>query len=94
MQNILNLSRYNILTSTEGEHDYHIEAETAEPAVICRSCGSEDVLGGGRQEILIKKTSLCMASGLVSTSRLVVSDAGIVAKPIRNSCLTLLTVNA
>jgi len=54
MQNILNLSRYNILTSTEAEHDYHIEAETAEPAVICRSCGSEDVLGGGRQEILIK----------------------------------------
>lgn len=54
MTNILNLIQYNIISIKEGHHDYHIDAETAEPADICRSCFSENVVGGGRQEILIK----------------------------------------
>lgn len=52
--NILNLRQYNVLSAKETDHDYHIDAETTSPDEICRSCGSENVVGGGRQEILIK----------------------------------------
>lgn len=54
MTNILNLRQYNVLSTKETDHDYHVDAETTSPDEICRSCGSEDVVGGGRQEILIK----------------------------------------
>lgn len=54
MKNVLNLSKYNILASKLDAHDYHIEVETANPPTACIECGSEDIVGGGRQEVLIK----------------------------------------
>lgn len=52
--NILNLLNYNILSIKEDVNDYHIDVETAVPNQICQTCCSADVVGGGRQEILIK----------------------------------------
>ena len=54
MTNILNLPRYNVLATKEDDHEYHLDAETASPSESCFACGSENVVGGGRQEILIK----------------------------------------
>lgn len=54
MTNILNLPRYNVLSSRLDDHDYHIEVETAIPPENCLACGSDNIVGGGRQEILIK----------------------------------------
>lgn len=54
MTNILNLSRYNVLSTKLDDHDYHIEVETDIPPKCCLACGSDNIVGGGRQEILIK----------------------------------------
>lgn len=54
MTNILNLPRYSVLATKEDDHEYHLDAETASPSESCFACGSENVVGGGRQEILIK----------------------------------------
>lgn len=54
----LNLPQYNILNTTEADHDLHIDAETAIPPKACLECGSDNVVGGGRQEILIKDTPM------------------------------------
>jgi transposase len=54
MENVLNLPRYNVLSVKEETHDYHIDAETAIPPDKCLECGSDNIVGGGRQEILIK----------------------------------------
>lgn len=53
MTNILNLSRYHVISKKEGDHDYHIDTETINPSKSCLACGSENIVGGGRQEILI-----------------------------------------
>jgi transposase len=58
MKDILNLPRYHVLSTKEDDHDYHIDAETASPPRICLACGSEDIAGNGRQEILIKDTPM------------------------------------
>lgn len=58
MPNKLNLPRYNVLSTTETDHDCHIYAETANPSRVCLSCGSENTVGSGRQEILIKDTPM------------------------------------
>jgi transposase len=56
--NILNLPRYNVLSAKEEDHDYHIKAETVCPPKTCLACGSEDLVGGGRQEVLVKDTPM------------------------------------
>lgn len=58
MPNKLNLSRYNILGTSETDHDLHIDAETVSPPKSCLACGSDNIVGGGRQEILIKDTPM------------------------------------
>jgi len=58
MPNKLNLSHYNILGTSETDHDLHIDAETVSPPKSCIECGSDNVVGGGRQEILIKDTPM------------------------------------
>lgn len=58
MPNKLNLSRYNIIGSSETDHDLHIDAETVSPPKSCLACGSDNIVGGGRQEILIKDTPM------------------------------------
>jgi transposase len=54
MENVLNLPLYNVLSVKEDVHDYHIDAETITAPEKCFECGCENVVGGGRQEILIK----------------------------------------
>ena len=58
MPNKLNLSRYTILGTSETDHDLHIDAETTSPPKSCLECGSDNVVGGGRQEVLIKDTPM------------------------------------
>lgn len=50
--NILNLPGYRVLAAKESEHDYHVKAETESPAGRCVACGSHDVVGYGRIEVL------------------------------------------
>ncbi|ACD93957.1 ISL3 family transposase [Trichlorobacter lovleyi] len=54
MLSILNLRRYHVLSTREDTHDYHIAAETANPPTQCIHCGSDNLVGGGRQEIMIR----------------------------------------
>jgi len=54
MTNILNFDAYHVTSVKETDHDYHVYAETVKPPKMCLSCGSEDLVGGGRQEILIR----------------------------------------
>jgi len=54
MENVLNLPRYTVLSVKEEPHDYHIDVETVDPPGQCLECGSDNIVGGGRQEILIK----------------------------------------
>jgi transposase len=56
MTNVINLPRYNVIHSKEEAHDFHVSAETALPPLFCFACGSNNIVGGGRQEILIKDT--------------------------------------
>jgi transposase len=58
MPNNLNLARYNVLGTKETDHDLHIDAETVSQPKTCLACGSENIVGGGRQEILIKDTPM------------------------------------
>ena len=58
MTNILNLPNYHILDCDQSEHDYHIRAETAKPTDCCLDCGSKNIVGGGRQEIMIRDTPM------------------------------------
>lgn len=58
MPNKLNLSCYTILGTSETDHDLHIDAETTSPPKLCLECGSDNVVGGGRQEVLIKDTPM------------------------------------
>ena len=51
--NVLNLSAYKVLGSTESEHDYHIKAETSAPLTVCSNCRSREVVGYGRVEVLV-----------------------------------------
>lgn len=75
MPNKLNLSRYNILGTSETDHDLHIDAETASPPKSCLECGSDNVVGGGRQKILIKDIPMYE------------KRVGIYVKTRRNRCL-------
>lgn len=54
MENVLNLPLFTVLAVEEIAHDYHIDAETTNPPKTCSDCGSDNIVGGGRQEILIK----------------------------------------
>ena len=58
MPNKLNLPRYDVLSTKETDHDLHIEVETVLPPKTCFSCNSDNIVGGGRQEILIKDTPM------------------------------------
>ena len=51
--NVLNLSAYKVIGSTESEHDYYIKAETAVPSMVCFNCRSREVVGYGRLEVLV-----------------------------------------
>jgi transposase len=52
--NILNLPQYRVLTVNKNEHDYHINAESINPATACPYCQSNSLVGFGRREQLVK----------------------------------------
>ncbi len=51
--NILNLPQYRVEHVDEGEHDYHVYAETLHPRVVCE-CGSHDVSRWGTHEQVVR----------------------------------------
>jgi transposase len=58
MKAILNLPSYHVIDVKEEPHDYHVKAEPATPPTSCSSCSSTNLVGGGRQETLIRDHSV------------------------------------
>ncbi len=52
--NILNLPLYVVTGINETEHDYHINVETKSPPKSCQNCNSDNLVGFGRNEQLIR----------------------------------------
>ncbi|OYY09296.1 MAG: ISL3 family transposase [Polynucleobacter sp. 35-46-11] len=52
--NILNLPAFDVLEVAEDEHDYHIRVETKQSPKVCACCGSDNIIGSGRRENLVK----------------------------------------
>ena len=52
--NILNLPDYKIVRVEENDHDYHITAEISNAPTVCMACGSERLIGHGRNEQVIR----------------------------------------
>lgn len=52
--NILNLPSYAVISIVENEHDYHIDAEVKQPPTNCPLCQSDNLVGFGRREQLVK----------------------------------------
>lgn len=54
MTDILRLPSYRILSTKEEAHDFHVAAETVNPPTRCIHCGADNLVGGGRQEVLVR----------------------------------------
>jgi len=52
--NILNLSAYNITGIEENKYDYHIDAEVKNHPSKCQNCDSDNLVGFGRNEQIIR----------------------------------------
>ena len=52
--NILNLPAYRVLRVETNDHDYHITAEAVEPPKACPHCRSDNLVGFGRREQMVK----------------------------------------
>jgi len=52
--NLLNLREYEITRLDENDHDYHVWAEVKQPPTACLYCRSDNLVGFGRREQLIK----------------------------------------
>lgn len=52
--NILNLPAYRVLHVDTNEHDYHITAEVVEPPRRCLHCFSDNLVGFGRREQMVR----------------------------------------
>ena len=52
--NILNLAAYSVIDIAEDEHDYHIDAEAKKPPACCPHCRSDNLVGFGRREQMIR----------------------------------------
>ncbi len=52
--NILNLSAYTITGIEENEYDYHIDAEVRNHPSKCQNCDSDNLVGFGRNEQIIR----------------------------------------
>lgn len=52
--NILNLLAYAVTRISEGEHDYHVYAETNSTPTNCPQCKGNQLVGFGRREQLIR----------------------------------------
>jgi transposase len=58
LANILNLSTYTVTNLEENEYDYHIDAEAKQHPTSCQICSSQDIVGFGRNEQLIRDLSM------------------------------------
>lgn len=58
MTNLLNLGCYRVLSTKETEHDYHVKVETTQPPTTCEECGSDNIVGGGRHEVVARDTTM------------------------------------
>jgi transposase len=58
MSNILNFGCYTILSMKETDHDYHIKVEVTPAPTECSECPSKNIVGGGRQETLVRDTPI------------------------------------
>ncbi len=52
--NILNLPAYRVLRVETNDHDYHITAEAVAPSKACPHCRSDNLVGFGRREQMVK----------------------------------------
>lgn len=52
--NILNLPAYTVVSLEENDHDYHISSETKQPPVQCQHCQSDNLVGFGRREQMVR----------------------------------------
>ena len=52
--NILNLPSYTVTALQENEHDYHIDAVAKERPECCPHCQSDNLVGFGRREQMVK----------------------------------------
>jgi transposase len=52
--NILNLPDYKVVRVEETDHDYHVYAEVSNPPGVCTACGSDRLIGHGRNEQVIR----------------------------------------
>lgn len=51
---ILNLPGFKVQRVEESDHDYHVYAEVSSPPGVCRTCGSDRLIGHGRNEQVIR----------------------------------------
>ena len=54
LANILNLSDFMVQRVEEADHDYHVYAEVSNPPGVCTACGSDRLIGHGRNEQVIR----------------------------------------
>jgi transposase len=52
--NILNLPDFKVVRVEEADHDYHVYAEVQNPPGVCTACGSDRLIGHGRNEQVIR----------------------------------------
>ena len=52
--NILNLSDFKVQRVEEADHDYHVYAEVSNSPGVCTACGSDRLIGHGRNEQIIR----------------------------------------
>lgn len=52
--NILNLPAFKVLRVEEADHDYHVYAEVLNSPSICTACGSDRLVGHGRNQQVIR----------------------------------------
>lgn len=58
LANILNLSLYTVTSVQESEHDYHIDAVAKDRPEKCPHCQSDNLVGFGRREQMVKDLSM------------------------------------
>lgn len=52
--NILNLPAFKVQRVEEADHDYHVYAEVSNPQGVCTTCGSDHLIGHGRNGQVIR----------------------------------------
>ena len=54
MANIVNLPDFKVQRVEETDHDYHVYTEVSNPPSFCTACGSDCLIGHGRNEQVIR----------------------------------------